>query len=261
MITALSVAGSDSGGGAGIQADLKTFAAHGVFGMTAITAVTAQNTLGVDRVDVLPVEAFAAQLQSVFDDFPVTVIKVGMLATAEHAAELANRLTAMPRRPPIVLDPVMVASTGHRLLDDDAVAIIRDRLLPLCTVATPNLAEAAVLAGDQRLDAWLAKAPAPILVTGGDPPAGAPEVGGEIVDALWMNGGLQRKWTGRRIGRRPYHGTGCTLASAIAARLARGEKLPEAIEKAIAWVRALVAIGERLGSGNPVLPHHAVPPA
>lgn len=251
---ALTIAGSDSGGGAGIGADLKTFAAHGVFGMSAITAVTAQNSLGVHRVDMVPAAGLAAQLHAVFADFHVDAIKIGMLPTAEHAGAVATVLRGLTRRPPIVLDPVMVASTGQRLVADDVVAVLR-ALLPIAALATPNRAEAEVLAGAAGNEAWLAGSGASILVTGGD------DVG-TVEDTWWADGAVRRTWTGPRIGDRPFHGTGCTLSSAIAARLALGQPVEAAIDGAIRWVRALVAhahAGGSIGGGNPSLAHHAVP--
>ncbi|MCB9696652.1 MAG: bifunctional hydroxymethylpyrimidine kinase/phosphomethylpyrimidine kinase [Alphaproteobacteria bacterium] len=251
--TALTVAGSDSGGGAGLQADLKTFAAHGVFGMTAITAVTAQSSRGVTRVDPIPVEGLTAQLRAVFDDFPVDVVKVGMLGSAGHAAALADVLEALPSRPPVVLDPVLVASTGQRLTDAAAEQVVRERLLPLATLATPNRDEAAVLAAGLGVEAWARSAPCAVLVTGGD------VVGEQIVDRLYAGGELVRTWSHARQGTLPFHGTGCTLASAIAARLALGDPLPDAIDGAIDWLQGLIAMTVREGSighGNPSL-HHA----
>lgn len=263
--TALTIAGSDSGGGAGIQADLKTFLDHGVFGMTVITAITAQNSTGVRRVDLVDPNAVTAQLEAVFDDFPVGAVKIGMLGTSAHIRAVAAFLGALApeRRPPIVLDPVMVASTGHRLLAAEAEAALRDALVPLATVVTPNRDEAAVLAGDpagdpdsDRVDAWARAAATPVLITGGD------TRGDEIVDRLFAPGGRERVWRHPRVGDRPFHGTGCTLAAAIAARLAfdsNGEaSLEAAIDGAIGYVGALVAAADRLGSvgrGNPSLPH------
>ncbi|MEQ1503280.1 MAG: bifunctional hydroxymethylpyrimidine kinase/phosphomethylpyrimidine kinase [Myxococcota bacterium] len=252
--TALTIAGSDSGGGAGIQADLKTFLAHGVFGMSAITAITAQNSRGVRRVDPVPPDGLRAQLEAVFDDFPVGAIKLGMLGSAAHVAVVVEVLSALRDRPPIVVDPVMVASTGHRLLDPDAERIVRDQLIPLATVATPNLDEAAVLAGAPGRDAalrWAAGAGVPVLITGGD------VVGHQIVDSL-VDGRTTRSWSQPRLGDRPFHGTGCTLASAIAARLARGEALGDAVDGAITYVRDRIEAAVRMGSigeGNPSLPH------
>ncbi len=252
--TALTIAGSDSGGGAGIQADLKTFAMYGVFGMSAVTAITAQNTRGVFRVDPVPPDGVRAQLQAVFDDIRVDVVKIGMLATAEHARVVAAFLRDLGGAlPPVVLDPVMVASTGHHLLTDDAVAVIRDELLPLCVLATPNIAEAHVLSGGEG-DAWMARQLTSILVTGGDVPAGQ-----LVVDRWWDQGRVRREWVGTRFGTLSFHGTGCTLASAIAADLALGSPLEEAIDRAIGYVRRLIAAsidGGTVGGGNPTLPHH-----
>lgn len=250
--TALTVAGSDSGGGAGIQADLKTFLDHGVFGMSAITAITAQNSRGVARVDLVPADGLRAQLAAVFDDFPVGVVKVGMLATAAHAEVLADALERLgAARPPVVLDPVLVASTGHRLTSPEAEEVVRARLMPLATLATPNTDELRVLAGDADPEAWARRAPCPVLWTGGD------VVGDVIIDRLY-GAGEARRWTHPRQGTQPFHGTGCTLASAIAAQLARGLPLGDAVDRGIAYVqdriRAAMAMGS-VGAGHPSLPH------
>lgn len=253
--TALTVAGSDSGGGAGIQADLKTFLAHGVFGMSAITAVTAQSSRGVTRVDPVPVEGLVAQLEAVFGDFPIGVVKVGMLASPAHAEALATFLERLPGRPPVVLDPVLVASTGQRLTEARAEVVLRDRLMPLAAIATPNRDEAAVLAGTRDplvIRAWAASRPCAVLVTGGD-------VEGPEIEDLLLAPGLARSWLHPRLGTRPFHGTGCTLASAIAARLALGHPLEEAVDLAIGWLQRLLREADRVGSvghGNPSLPHH-----
>jgi hydroxymethylpyrimidine/phosphomethylpyrimidine kinase len=254
--TALTIAGSDSGGGAGIQADLKTFLDHRVFGMSVITSVTAQNTRGVTRVDPVPVDGVRAQLEAVFGDLPIDVVKIGMLGTADHIAAVADFLAALgDRRPPVVLDPVMVASTGHRLLDADAEAVLIEQLLPLATLATPNLDEAAVLAGAEGRDAaltWARSQPCAVLITGGD------VTGDTILDVRVHPEWPQRTWTHARIGTRPFHGTGCTLSSAIAARLAHGRELDDAIDGAITYVQALIRAGTalgQLGGGNPPLPH------
>lgn len=254
--TALTIAGSDSGGGAGIQADLKTFLEHRVFGMSAITAITAQNSQGVRRVDPVPPEGLQAQLEAVFDDFPVDVVKIGMLGSAAHVRVVVRFLEGLgAARPPVVLDPVMVASTGHHLLDADAEQVLATLLVPLATVVTPNLDEAAVLAGSPGRDAairWALGAPAAVLITGGD------VAGDELTDTLVDAGHPVRQWTHRRIGQRPFHGTGCTLASAIAARLALGRTLPDAVDGAIGYVQALIrnAAGNgSIGKGNPSLPH------
>lgn len=236
--TALTIAGSDSGGGAGIQADLKTFLDHGVFGMSAIAAITAQNSIGVTRVDPVPVEGLRAQLEAVFADFEVDAVKIGMLGSAAHVRCVADFLGGLGQRPPIVLDPVMVASTGHRLLEPEAERVLVEQLVPLATLVTPNREEHAVLGDDL---------PVPVLITGGD------VVGHEIVDVLG-----ERVWRHPRVGDRPFHGTGCTLSSAIAARLARGEDLEDAVDGGIAYVQGRIRAAARLGSvghGNPSLPH------
>lgn len=254
--TALTVAGSDSGGGAGIQADLKTFIEHRVFGMSAITAITAQNSQGVRRVDPIPPEGLLAQLEAVFDDFPVDVVKIGMLGSAEHVRTVARFLEGLGRaRPPVVLDPVMVASTGHHLLDPDAEEVLVRLLVPLATIVTPNLDEAAVMAGAPGREAairWALSAPTAVLITGGD------AVDPELVDTLVDAGQPVRQWVHRRIGDRPFHGTGCTLSSAIAARLALGRALPDAVDGAIGYVQTLIreaGANGSVGRGNPSLPH------
>lgn len=251
--TALTIAGSDSGGGAGIQADLKTFLDHRVFGMSVICAITAQNTRGVTRVDPVPVAGVLAQLEAVFSDLPVGAVKIGMLGTAGLTSAVARFLRELPERPPVVLDPVMISTSGARLLDDDAVAVLIEELLPLATLATPNLDEAAVLAGSGSREAqlvWASEAPCAVLITGGDTESAA------IVDTL-VQGAAARSWTGTRLGDRSFHGTGCTLSSAIAARLALGHTLEDAVDGGIAYVRGLIghALHGSIGGGHPVLPH------
>lgn len=248
--TALTIAGSDSGGGAGIQADLKTFLDHRVFGMSVICAITAQNTLGVTRVDPIPVEGVLAQLEAVFTDLPVGAVKIGMLGTAGLTRAVASFLRDLPNRPPLVVDPVMVATTGARLLDDDAVTVLRDELLPLATLATPNLDEARVLAGSDDPEPWALQAPCPVLITGGD------DVGEEVVDTL-VHEGTVRVFRAPRLPGRSFHGTGCTLSSAIAARLAQRQPLEPAVEASLAYVKRLIgrAVEGSVGAGHPVLPH------
>ncbi len=259
---ALSIAGSDSGGGAGIQADLKTFQDHGVFGTTAISAVTAQNTQGVLRVDPVPPEGLTAQLQAVFDDLPIHAVKIGMLGNARLARAVVDFLTerfADERfeRPPIVVDPVMVSTSGTRLLGEDAIGIVRDELLPLATLATPNLEEGAVLADSgldrEAIEAWATQAPCPILLTGGD------EEADEIVDVL-VNGPAIRRWKRVKRSGPGFHGSGCTLSSAIAARLARGADLETATDRGLSYVQGLInaSLTWRPGRGYHVLPHGLV---
>jgi len=238
--TALTIAGSDSGGGAGIQADLKAFHDHGVFGLTAITAVTAQNLKGVHRIDLVPVEGLVAQLEAVLDDFPVGAIKIGMLGTAAHAAAVADVLERLSPLPPLVVDPVMVATSGDRLLEPDAELVIARRLLPLATISTPNLAEATVLAGGADVTEWALAQPRPILITGGD------ATGDEVIDLL-VRDGTTTRLRHPRIAHGPFHGSGCTLASAIAARLAKGDDLESAVTSSVRYVRDLIATGRLLG--------------
>lgn len=245
----LTIAGSDSGGGAGLQADLAAFRDHGWIGATVVTSVTAQHTRGVTRVDPVPVDGVVAQLAAVFDDLDVAAVKIGMLGTAAHVDAVAAFLADLPARPPVVLDPVMVSTSGHRLLDADAVAALRDALAPLAAVLTPNLPEAELLveAGEAPLldriaRAWGERA---VLVTGGD------AAGEEVVDVL-LTGARRRVWRAPRIAGGPFHGTGCTLSSALAARLGTGERLEEAVGGAIAYVRARLADAVAIGGGSRV---------
>jgi len=253
--TALTIAGSDSGGGAGVQADLKTFIDHRVFGMSAIASVTSQNTRGVTRLDPVPVEGLVAQLEAVFADLPVGAVKIGMLGTADHVRAVASFLAARDPTPPVVLDPVMVSSTGHRLLQADAEAALRDELMSVATIVTPNLPELAVLSDAADHDAqlaWAAQQSVAVLVTGGD------AEGDEVVDTLFRPDWPPRAWSSPRLGSGSFHGTGCTLSSAIAARLAHGQALDDAVDGAIGYVQALIRAGLELGSvggGHPVLPH------
>jgi hydroxymethylpyrimidine/phosphomethylpyrimidine kinase len=251
----LTIAGSDSGGGAGIQADLKTFAAHGGYGMSVLTAVTAQNTLGVSAVHVLPVELVRAQLDAVLADLGVDAIKIGMLASAAIVAVVAEVLSSLGGVP-IVLDPVMVAKGGASLLADDAVEALRERLLPLATLVTPNLPEAERLSGVRiaseadRLAAAeiLARAGGAVLLKGGHGD------GEEVVDVLWIDGEVHR-FAHVRQHTRATHGTGCTLSSAVAARLARREPLPRAVGGALDYVQAAIATAPGLGGGYGPLNH------
>src|SRR5688500_4935504 len=256
MATALTIAGSDSGGGAGIQADLKTFAAHGVFGTSAITAVTAQNTLGVSAVHVLPPAMVRAQIDAVITDLGADAIKIGMLATADIVRTVAEAIDAHALRP-VVLDPVMVAKGGSRLLAADAVDAIRSLLLRRCAIVTPNLAEAEVLTGAEvRDEAGMDRAARALVAAG----AGAALVqgghleGDRVIDVLWI-GETRHVFEGERIDTVHTHGTGCTLASAIAARLALGEPLGGAVEEAIAYVRRAIATAPGLGRGHGPLDH------
>lgn len=258
----LTVAGSDSGGGAGIQADLRTFAALGVHGATAITAVTAQNTAEVRSVHPLPPEVVDAQIGAVVADLPVAAVKTGMLATSDITRVVAGRARAGDL-PNLVVDPVLVASSGGRLFDAGFETAYLDLLFPLAAVVTPNLAETEVLLGRQidGVDGMaaaaeeLAKTGAGCVVVKGGHPAGA-GCGGEAVDIVWHAGTvteLRRPW----VPTTNNHGTGCSFASATAAGLARGLPVLEALEEAKDFVTRALAGGAtwRLGAGHGPLDH------
>jgi hydroxymethylpyrimidine/phosphomethylpyrimidine kinase len=259
----LTIAGSDSGGGAGIQADLKTFAAHGAYGMSAITALTAQNTREVRAVYEVPPEMVAAQIDAVWEDIGVDGVKIGMLANAEIVRAVADRLHAHlgKRKVPVVLDPVMVAKSGDALLRDDAVEAILAGLLPLCTVVTPNLPELARMTG-LPVGTEEERRAAAVELAGGEGIAvlvkGGHAEGNEVVDLLFDEGRVYR-FTGSRLDARSSHGTGCTLSSAIAARLALAsgepEPLPRAVEGAITWLRGALAAAYPLGGGTGPVDH------
>ncbi|MGW4275388.1 bifunctional hydroxymethylpyrimidine kinase/phosphomethylpyrimidine kinase [Streptomyces seoulensis] len=244
----LTVAGSDSGGGAGIQADLKTMLALGVHGMSVLTAVTAQNSLGVQGAWELPVEAVRAQYRSVVDDIGVQAVKTGMLSSAELVATVAELIAATDA--PAVVDPVGVSKHGDPLLAASALDTVRAKLLPAATVATPNLDEVAQLTGvrvtrEEQLPeaaaAVLAFGPRWVLIKGG-------HLAGDAVDLL--TDGREEHWLrAPRHDNRHTHGTGCTLASAIAAHLAQGRTVPEAVTAAKEYVTGAVAAGFALGGG------------
>jgi hydroxymethylpyrimidine/phosphomethylpyrimidine kinase len=259
MRTALTIAGSDSGGGAGIQADLKTFAAHGVFGMSAITAITAQNTVAVTASVALDPAIVTAQIDAVVADLPVHAVKIGMLANAA----IVEAVAAAIRRhglAPVVLDPVMVAKGGARLLEPDAVEALRRHLLPLATIVTPNAPEAAVLvarpvatlAAQREAAVELVRLGArAALVKGG-------HLEGPATDVLATAHGDVVDLPAERIASRHTHGTGCTLASAIAANLARGADLRDAVERAKTYVTACIRQAPGLGRGCGPLQHFPV---
>jgi hydroxymethylpyrimidine/phosphomethylpyrimidine kinase len=244
----LTIAGSDSGGGAGIQADLKTFLAHGVHGMSAVTAVTAQNSLGVHGVWPLPVDAVRAQIRAVVDDIGVDAVKVGMLATADIVVAVAEELDGL--RVPIVVDPVCVSKHGDPLLAPDALEALRRNVIPLATVVTPNLDEVYALTGIRvtgaahlrvAAEAVQALGPAWTLVKGG-------HLDGDATDLLW-DGTHEWTYSTPRLDNRHTHGTGCTLASAVAARLACGAATPEAVRLAKDFVTRAISSGYPLGCG------------
>ncbi|OKI69033.1 bifunctional hydroxymethylpyrimidine kinase/phosphomethylpyrimidine kinase [Micromonospora sp. CB01531] len=253
--TVLTIAGSDAGAGAGIQADLKVFAALGAYGTSVITAITAQNTRGVDAVLPLPPQTVRGQLDSVLGDFAVRAVKTGMLGTPAVADAIAEAAEA-GRLPRLVVDPVLVATSGHPLGVVEAV----QRLLPYAEVVTPNCAEAAALTGRPvttveemvtAAEALAAAGPAHVVVTGGDVDAA-----GESVDVL-VGGGATRLLRGPRVSTRHTHGTGCSFSAAIAVRLAAGDPVPVAVTAAKEYVaRALAGARDwELGAGSGPLDH------
>jgi hydroxymethylpyrimidine/phosphomethylpyrimidine kinase len=244
----LAIAGSDSGGGAGIQADLKTMLALGVHGMTVICAVTAQNSVGVQGYWELPPEAVAAQLDSVLGDIGTQAIKTGMLASPVLVGVVSDALAEVAA--PVVVDPVAVSKHGDSLLSAGTLEAVRDRLLPLATVVTPNLFEAGLLTGMTITDetqmlaaarAINAMGPQWVLVKGG-------HLAGQPLDLLF-DGSQVIRFGGRRILTKHTHGTGCTLASAIASRLALGDDVPSAVRAAKQYVTGAIAGGFPLGAG------------
>ncbi len=255
---ALTIAGSDSGGGAGIQADLKTFHQWGVFGTSALTAVTAQNTVGVQAIHPVPAGTIAAQIRSVADDLPPRAAKSGMLATAEIVHVVADAIRGH-RIANYVLDPVMVATSGDTLLEPGAVAAVHDALLPLATIATPNWPEAVLLTGITEATPRGMAAAARAIVDAG---AGAVLVkgghlgGDEVADLFW-DGETEHLYRAPRIPTRHTHGTGCTLSAAIAAGLALGTPLQDSVATAVAWVQQAIAGAPGLGSGHGPLNHFA----
>ena len=254
----LTIAGSDSGGGAGIQADLKTFFAFGCYGTSVVTAVTAQNTMGVSAVHAIPLDVVGAQLTSVWDDLPPGALKTGMLATASLVS-LVARYIGQRRGPSYVLDPVMVATSGDRLLDVEAEVTVARELLPLCTVVTPNLEEARILSGsDEVASLEQMRATAKTLVDMG---AGAAllkggHLAGDAVDLLW-DGREERVWRKPRLETRHTHGTGCSLSAAIAACLSQGMALPAATERSVLWVARAIEAAPGLGGGHGPVNHFA----
>jgi hydroxymethylpyrimidine/phosphomethylpyrimidine kinase len=244
----LSIAGSDSGGGAGIQADLKAFARCGVHGMTAITAITAQSTVGVDAVEPVSPQTIVAQVRAVAEDIGVDAVKVGMLGTAATVEAVVDALGLLGEAP-VVVDPVTVAESGAVLLDDDARAALIERLLPLATVATPNIPEASALAGarepfsqEDLVREMLALGPRTVVVTGGH---------SERCVDLFYDGSEIVEISGERHPHGAAHGSGCTHSSALAAFLALGESPLDAARKARAIASAAVAAGLRdVGAGT-----------
>ena len=252
---ALTIAGSDSGGGAGIQADLKTFSAFRVFGMSVLTAVTAQNSVGVQAVFNLPPDFVAQQIDSVLSDFGADAVKIGMLSTAPIVASVADRLRAHAQTS-VVLDPVMIAKSGDALLQPDARAALVKEMLPLAYVVTPNLHEAGAIAGmsvttehdmEEAARRIHALGPRYVLVKGG-------HLTDSATDILWDGKSLTR-FPGPRLASTSTHGTGCTFSSAIAAGLARRQPLGDAVRAAKAYVTAAIREGWQIGRGVGALKH------
>jgi hydroxymethylpyrimidine/phosphomethylpyrimidine kinase len=261
----LSIAGSDSGGGAGIQADLKTFSALGCYGMTAITAITAQNTLGVSAIHNVPAAVLRAQICAVLDDIGADAIKIGMLHSPEAVGVVAQALDDY-RIAHVVLDPVMVATSGDRLMAQETVQVLVTELFHRATLVTPNLDEAALLLGRPITQASEFDAATHELLALGAPAAllkGGHLTGDEIVDVLATHLGHSQRWVSPRIASRNVHGTGCTLSSAIAAHLALGLGLPEAVSEARRYVLAAITSGAAVhtGAGHGPLNHAHAPQA
>jgi len=253
---ALTIAGSDSGGGAGIQADLKTFHQFGVFGTSAIVAITAQNTVGVHGVHAIPVEMVRAQIDAVADDLPPHAIKTGMLATVELVEAVAGAIK-LHRFPNYVLDPVMVATSGDPLLDEDAQQTVREHLVPLSTLVTPNLDEASILVENEidTIDRMIAAGK--ILVGMG---AEAALVKGghldeEKIEDVLVTSDLVTTIPHHKVDTTSTHGTGCTLSAAITAGLAQGRSMEEAVRDGLDFVQRAIARAPGLGSGHGPLNH------
>lgn len=255
MKTALTIAGSDSSGGAGIQADIKTMLAHGVYAMSAVTALTAQNTVGVSAVMEVSPEFLAQQIDSVFTDIVPDAVKIGMVSSAELAETTAERLRYY-RAERIVVDPVMVSTSGSRLMGEEALEAMKQKLFPLAAVLTPNIPEAEILwgrhignAGEMEEAAvWIGRTyGCAVLCKGGHRLEDAN-------DLLYSGGGL-RWFRGTRVNNPNTHGTGCTLSSAIAANLAKGLKLENAVEKAKEYISGALASGLDLGRGSGPVDH------
>jgi len=254
---ALTIAGSDSGGGAGIQADLKTFSALGVYGASVITAITAQNTKGVTAVEDISAAIIAAQMDAVFSDLDIKAIKIGMVSRTDTIRTIAERLRGQPQ--PVVLDPVMVATSGDRLLQEEAIETLRSELLPQATLATPNLPEAALLTGTgiateraamlKQAEMILALGARAVLIKGGH------GTGSESVDLL-VDGERPQEFSMPRIETKNDHGTGCTLAAAIAAHLALGLPLTDAVGLSKDYLQGALAAGRDLKVGHGHGPVH-----
>ncbi|MEJ5992661.1 bifunctional hydroxymethylpyrimidine kinase/phosphomethylpyrimidine kinase [Ramlibacter sp. PS3R-8] len=261
----LSIAGSDSGGGAGIQADLKTFAALGCFGMTAITALTSQNTLGVRSIHAVPLEILRDQIDAVVEDIGVDAVKIGMLHSAATVREVAGALQRHQLRT-VVLDPVMIATSGAVLIDDEAVDVLVRELFPLATVVTPNLDEAVLLVKQElRSEADMEQAARKLLEMGARAVLlkGGHLSGDTVSDLLLARGAAPMWLRAPRIASGNTHGTGCTLSSAIASHLALGADLGQAVRQSRDFVRSALQAGApvRTGAGSGPLNHGFAPHA
>lgn len=255
----LIIAGSDSGGGAGIQADIKTVSALGGYAMTAITAVTVQSTLGVTNVHPIPPEIVREQIEAVMGDLGADVWKLGMLGGADHVRTVLAAWDAVGDGRPVVLDPVMVAKGGASLLAEDAVAVIRDELMPIAAIVTPNAPEAEALTGIEvrDLDGQINAAEILVeqlganaaLVKGG-------HIDGAIIRDVLLTRSGYRVFESPRIDTRATHGTGCTLASAIAANMAKGREIEHAVDEARAYLMQAIAHAPGLGQGHQPLGHN-----
>ena len=255
---ALTIAGSDSSGGAGIQADLKTFAALGVYGASVITALTAQNTLRVSGIHQVPAEFVTAQIDAVFSDLAVGAVKIGMVAQLDNIDAIAAGLKRWSPKH-VVLDPVMVATSGDRLLASEAIEALRSKLIPCASIITPNLPEAAALLGEPVAESeaavehqgkrLLAMGCRAVLIKGGH------GEGAESIDYLIDPQGT-RALAAPRIATKNTHGTGCSLSSAIAAGLAKGEGLETAVRNAKAWISAAISAADRFSVGHGHGPIH-----
>ena len=262
MKIALTVAGSDSGGGAGIQADLKTFQQFGVFGTSVIVALTAQNTLGVRAVETVPEWMIGAQLTALAEDLPPAALKTGMLAEAAVVRQVARAIRENGWAP-LVVDPVMVATSGSRLLTTEAEDVIREDLLPLSALVTPNIDEAAILTGrvvhdtatmERAAVTMLRFGAGAVLVKGGHLTTGE-----RIIDVLATPAGI-RHFSHARIDTTSTHGTGCTLSAAITAGLALGHSLEDSVTRALDFVHRAIASAPKLGAGHGPLDHTVAPP-
>ncbi len=258
----LTIAGSDSGGGAGIQADLKTFMACGCYGMSVITAITAQNTIGVTAIHPVPVDIIKKQLEAVFEDIEVDAIKIGMLHSVEVIKVIADTIKAFPSCP-LVLDPVMVATSGDRLIQDDAIGAMKDYLFPLATLITPNIPEADVLLNGEIAGQQGARDAA--IELSNTFQVGALVKGGHLTDSIIEDVFCSGKntevktFTNNRLETKNSHGTGCTLSSAIAAYLTQGRDVIDAIDEAEKYLHGAILVGAdyTTGHGNgPVCHHH-----